>query len=144
MIGRLSGVLSAKNPPQVLAAGSGLRSRCADEHLTNPAGQRGEKVTLLTQFIVREDGQFLCGFYTEAEFCFSPANQDLRRWRTHGAGSSPASRSTIWRSHCAREAGRLTKVPASAKNSGTSAARTQGKLADALPSSVPATEDRQH
>ena len=68
MIGRLSGVLLERNPPQVLIDVHGLGYE-VDVPMSTfynlPAN--GEKVTLLTHFIVREDGQFLYGFASEAE-----------------------------------------------------------------------------
>ena len=68
MIGRLSGVLLERNPPQVLVDvhGMGYEVDVPMSTFYNlPAN--GEKVTLLTHFIVREDGQFLYGFASEAE-----------------------------------------------------------------------------
>ena len=60
MIGRLTGTLLEKNPPQVLVDvhGVGYEVDVPMSTFYNlPA--TGEKITLLTHFVVREDGQFL-------------------------------------------------------------------------------------
>ena len=68
MIGKLSGILSEKNPPQVLVDCNGVGYE-VDVPMTTfynlPA--TGEKVSLLTHFVVREDAQILYGFGTAAE-----------------------------------------------------------------------------
>jgi Holliday junction DNA helicase RuvA len=68
MIGRLQGLLAEKNPPQVLVDchGVGYEVDVPMSTFYNlPA--LGERVTLLTHFIVREDAQLLYGFGTAAE-----------------------------------------------------------------------------
>jgi Holliday junction DNA helicase RuvA len=68
VIGRLTGVLLEKNPPQVLldAGGVGYEVEVPMSTFYNlPA--TGERVTLHTQFIVREDAQLLYGFATDRE-----------------------------------------------------------------------------
>lgn len=68
MIGRLTGVLLEKNPPQVLVdvSGVGYEVEVPMSTFYNlPA--TGEHVTLHTQFIVREDAQLLYGFATDRE-----------------------------------------------------------------------------
>ena len=68
MIGRLAGTLVAKAPPQVLLDVHGVGYELAVPMSTFynlPA--LGEPVTLLTQFVVREDAQLLFGFLTAAE-----------------------------------------------------------------------------
>ena len=68
MIGRLSGTLAAKSPPQVLLEvhGVGYELDVPMSTFYNlPA--LGEPVVLLTQFVVREDAQLLYGFLTAAE-----------------------------------------------------------------------------
>ena len=68
MIGRLSGVLLSKTPPQVLidVQGTGYEVDVPMSTLYDlpPAGER---VVLLTHFVVREDAQQLFGFLTHAE-----------------------------------------------------------------------------
>lgn len=68
MIGRLSGTLIAKNPPEVVVDCHGVGyevqvSMNTFYHL--PA--LGQPVTLLTHFVVREDAQLLYGFGEDAE-----------------------------------------------------------------------------
>ena len=148
MIGRLSGVLLEKNPPQVLVDVQGLGYE-VDVPMSTfynlPAN--GEKVTLLTQFIVREDGQFLYGFATEAErFTF----RQLIKISGGGARMALAvlsglSVNDLAQAIARQEAGRLTKVPGIGKKTAERLLlELKGKLADALPSSAPAIEDCQH
>jgi holliday junction DNA helicase RuvA len=68
MIGRLNGVLLEKTPPLVLIDVNGVGYECEVPMSTFynlPA--IGDKVVLLTQFIVREDAQLLYGFGSERE-----------------------------------------------------------------------------
>ena len=68
MIGRLTGFLAEKSPPQVLidVAGVGYEVDVPMSSFYNlPA--LGERTTLLTHFVVREDAQLLFGFLTQAE-----------------------------------------------------------------------------
>jgi len=68
MIGRLTGILAEKSPPQVLidVAGVGYEVDVPMSSFYNlPA--LGERTTLLTHFVVREDAQLLFGFLTQAE-----------------------------------------------------------------------------
>ena len=68
MIGRLSGLLAEKSPPQVLVDvhGVGYELDVPMSTFYNLPGL-GEKVTLLTHFVVREDAQLLFGFLTATE-----------------------------------------------------------------------------
>ncbi|MBY0455585.1 MAG: Holliday junction branch migration protein RuvA [Burkholderiaceae bacterium] len=68
MIGKLTGTLLEKNPPEVLVDchGVGYEVQVPMSTFYNLPGL-GEKVSLLTQFIVREDAQLLYGFGTVAE-----------------------------------------------------------------------------
>lgn len=68
MIGKLTGQLLEKNPPEVLVDchGVGYEVQVPMSTFYNlPA--IGERVSLLTQFIVREDAQLLYGFGTAQE-----------------------------------------------------------------------------
>lgn len=68
MIGRLTGVLLEKNPPQVLVDVNGVGYEVEVPMSTfYNLPQTGERVTLHTQFIVREDAQLLYGFASERE-----------------------------------------------------------------------------
>ncbi|HSV78402.1 MAG TPA: Holliday junction branch migration protein RuvA [Ramlibacter sp.] len=68
MIGKLTGTLSDKNPPQVLldCHGVGYEVDVPMSTFYNLPGL-GEKVSLLTHFVVREDAQILYGFGTPGE-----------------------------------------------------------------------------
>ena len=68
MIGRLTGTLAAKAPPQLLvdAGGVGYEVDVPMSTFYNlPA--LGERITLLTHFVVREDAQQLFGFLSSQE-----------------------------------------------------------------------------
>jgi len=68
MIGRISGILLDKTPPLVLIDCNGVGYECEVPMSTfYLLPQVGEKVTLLTHFIVREDAQLLFGFGTTQE-----------------------------------------------------------------------------
>jgi len=68
MIGRLSGVLLEKNPPQLLLDVQGVAYE-VDVPMSTwynlPAS--GERITLFTHLVVREDAQLLYGFGTDDE-----------------------------------------------------------------------------
>ena len=68
MIGRLTGLLLEKNPPQILldVSGVGYEVEVPMSTFYNLPNS-GAKVTLITQFVVREDAQLLYGFLTERE-----------------------------------------------------------------------------
>ncbi len=68
MIGKLTGTLSEKNPPQVLVDchGVGYEVDVPMSTFYNLPGV-GEKVSLLTHFVVREDAQILFGFGSAGE-----------------------------------------------------------------------------
>jgi holliday junction DNA helicase RuvA len=68
MIGRISGILLEKNPPEVLVDAQGIGYEIGVPMSTfYNLPKIGEKVVLLTVLIVREDAQLLYGFGTEAE-----------------------------------------------------------------------------
>ena len=114
MIGRLSGTLLEKNPPEVLldCHGVGYEVQVSMGTFYNlPA--LGEKVTLLTHFVVREDAQLLYGFGTPAE---RAAFRELIRIsgvgpRTALAVLSGMSVTELSQAVTQQEAGRLVKVP---------------------------------
>jgi Holliday junction DNA helicase RuvA len=68
MIGKLTGTLAEKNPPQVLVDchGVGYEVDVPMSTFYNLPGV-GERVALLTHFIVREDAQILFGFGSAGE-----------------------------------------------------------------------------
>jgi Holliday junction DNA helicase RuvA len=114
MIGKLTGILSDKNPPQVLVdcSGVGYEVQVPMSTFYNlPAS--GEKVSLLTHFVVREDAQILYGFATEAE---RAAFRELIKIsgvgpRTALSVLSGMSVSELSQAVTTQESGRLVKVP---------------------------------
>ena len=68
MIGRLSGVLLEKNPPQLLLDVQGVAYEVDVPMSTfyNLPGT-GDRITLFTHLVVREDAHLLYGFGTESE-----------------------------------------------------------------------------
>ena len=148
MIGRLTGILLEKNPPQVLVDvhGVGYEVDVPMSTFYNLPGS-GEKLTLLTHFIVREDGQFLYGFASEAErFAF----RQLIRISGVGARMALAvlsglSVGDLAQAVARQEAGRLVKIPGIGKKTAERLLlELKGKLADALPSAAPTVDDSQH
>ena len=68
MIGRISGTLLEKNPPQVLVDANGVGYEIDVPMSTFYNLPRiGDKVALFTHLVVREDAQLLYGFGTEPE-----------------------------------------------------------------------------
>ena len=68
MIGRLTGLLAEKNPPEILVDCNGVGYEVLVPMSTFynlPA--LGEKVSLLTHFVVREDAQIVYGFGQASE-----------------------------------------------------------------------------
>ncbi len=114
MIGRLTGLLAEKNPPQLLidCHGVGYEVDVPMSTFYNlPA--TGEKVALLTHFVVREDAQILYGFGSATE------REAFRQLiKISGVGPRTAlgilsgmSVADLAQAVTAQEAGRLTKVP---------------------------------
>ena len=68
MIGRLTGLLAEKSPPHLLidVSGVGYEVDVPMSSFYNLPGL-GERITLLTHFVVREDAQLLYGFLTHDE-----------------------------------------------------------------------------
>jgi len=68
MIGRLTGVIAEKSPPLVLidVQGVGYEVDVPMSTFYN-LGNLGDKVSLLTHFVVREDAQILFGFLSQEE-----------------------------------------------------------------------------
>ena len=133
MIGRLTGVLAAKNPPQILldVQGVGYEVDVPMSTFYNlPAA--GDKVTLQTHLIVREDGHFLYGFLTEEE---RAAFRQLLKISGVGARIALAVLSGLSVRELAQavtlqEAGRLVKIPGIGKKT---AERLLLELRDRLP-----------
>ncbi len=114
MISRLTGVLLEKAPPSVLidvgGVGYEVQVPMSTFYLLPPLG---EKVSLLTQFIVREDAQLLYGFLT------APERQSFRELiKISGVGPrialavlSGLSTQDLAQAVAAQEVARLIKVP---------------------------------
>jgi Holliday junction DNA helicase RuvA len=114
MIGKLTGTLLEKNPPQILidCHGVGYEVDVPMSTFYNlPAV--GDKVALLTHFVVREDAQILYGFGTAQE---REAFRQLIKIsgvgpRTALSVLSGMGVSDLAQAVTAQEAGRLVKVP---------------------------------
>ena len=113
MIGRLQGVLADKNPPQIVVDCNGVGYE-VDVPMSTfynlPAA--GEKVTLLTHLVVREDAQLLYGFGSSGE---REAFRQLIKIsgvgpRTALSVLSGMSVADIAQAVTAQDAGRLVKV----------------------------------
>ncbi|MGD9945173.1 MAG: Holliday junction branch migration protein RuvA [Burkholderiaceae bacterium] len=136
MIGRLSGTLLDKRPPTVLVdvGGVGYEVDVPMSTFYDLPGL-GERVTLLTQPIVREDAHLLYGF-------LSPAERDAFRLliRISGIGARTAlavlsgmSVADLAHSVAMQEAGRLQKVPGIGKKTAERLLlELKGKLAPEL------------
>jgi len=114
MIGRISGLLLEKNPPQLLVdcQGVGYEVDVPMSTFYNLPGL-GEKVALLTHLAIREDAHVLFGFGTAQE-------RGLFRQliKISGVGARTAlsilsgmSVSDLAQAVTLQEAGRLTKIP---------------------------------
>lgn len=114
MIGRLSGVLLEKNPPQLLLDVQGVAYE-VDVPMSTwynlPAS--GERITLFTHLVVREDAHLLYGFGTEDE---RRAFRQLLKVNGIGARIALAVLSGLSVSELAQavslqETARLTRIP---------------------------------
>ncbi|MBS1197123.1 MAG: ruvA [Proteobacteria bacterium] len=137
MIGRLTGRLAEKNPPQILLDVNGVGYEIDVPMSTfYNLPEAGQEVTLLTHFVVREDGQFLYGFLSQAErFAFK------QLLKISGVGARTAlsvlsglSVADLAQAVAAQEAGRLIKVPGIGKKTAERLLlELKGKLADVTP-----------
>ena len=114
MIGRLTGILLEKNPPQILldVQGVGYEVDVPMSTFYNLPALH-EKVVLHTHFVVREDAQLLYGFATQDE---RAAFRQLLK--ISGVGPKLAlsvlsglSLAELAQAVASKEAGRLTKIP---------------------------------
>ena len=136
MIGRLTGRLLAKHPPQILIDVQGIGYEIDVPMSTLyqlPA--TGAEVTLYTHLIVREDAHQLYGFATESER--ATFRQLLRisgvGARTALAVLSGMSVGDLQQAVSAQDSGRLTKIPGIGKKT---AERLLLELRDKLDTSV--------
>jgi holliday junction DNA helicase RuvA len=114
MIGRLSGVLLEKNPPQITveAGGVGYEIEVPMSTFYGLPGA-GERVTLLTHLVVREDAHLLYGFGTDGE---RRAFRQLLKISGVGARTALAvlsgmSVAELIDAVAMQESGRLVKIP---------------------------------
>ncbi|HSQ79919.1 MAG TPA: Holliday junction branch migration protein RuvA [Casimicrobiaceae bacterium] len=114
MIGRLSGILLEKNPPQLLLDVQGVAYEVdvpMSTYYNLPAN--GERIALYTHLVVREDAHLLYGFGTESE---RRAFRQLLKVTGIGAKIALAVLSGLSVAELAQavtlqETGRLTRVP---------------------------------
>jgi len=147
MIGRLTGTLADKSPPQLLidVNGVGYEVDVPMSSFYNLPGL-GERVTLLTHFIVREDAQILFGFLTHDE------RQTFRLLiKITGVGPRMAlallsglSVGELAQAVARQETGRLVKVPGIGKKTAERLLlELKGKLADAIGAPTTMASDAQ-
>lgn len=136
MIGRLSGTLLEKHPPQIVIDVNGVGYE-VDVPMSTlyhlPA--TGERVTLLTHFAVREDAQQLYGFLSATE-------RDTFRQLIKISGVGPKlalsvlsglSVADLAQAVALQEAGRLTKIPGVGKKTAERLLlELKGKLAEEI------------
>jgi Holliday junction DNA helicase RuvA len=134
LIGRLTGRLASKHPPQVLVDCNGVAYE-VDVPLSTFYGlpPAGEAVTLYTHQVVREDAQTLYGFATLEE---RSAFRQLIRISGIGARTALAvlsglSVADLAQAVALQEAGRLTRIPGIGKKTADRLLlELKGKLVD--------------
>ena len=140
MIGRLTGTLAEKSPPQLLidVGGIGYEVDVPMSSFYNlPA--LGERVTLLTHFIVREDAQVLFGFLTHDERATFRMLVKISGVGPRTALSilSGLSVNDLAQAVSLQESGRLIKVPGIGKKMADRLLlELKGKLGDSLAAPV--------
>jgi Holliday junction DNA helicase RuvA len=142
MIGRLTGTLAEKSPPQLLidVNGVGYEVDVPMSSFYNLPGL-GERVTLLTHFVVREDAQVLFGFLTGEERATFRMLVKISGVGPRTALSilSGLSVNDLAQAVSLQESARLVKVPGIGKKTAERLLlELKGKLGDALaaPASV--------
>ena len=147
MIGKLTGILSDKNPPEVVVDchGVGYEVNVPMSTFYNlPA--TGEKVTLVTHFVVREDAQILYGFATLSE---REAFRQLIKIsgvgpRTALSVLSGMNVTDLAQAITTQEVGRLVKVPGIGKKTAERLMlELKGKLGTDLTGGTSAVPDQQ-
>lgn len=146
MIGPLTGTLAEKNPPQILidVGGVGYDVDVPMSTFYN-LPPLGERLTLLTHFVVREDAQLLYGFLTHEE---RATFRQLLKITGIGARMalsllSGLSVAELAQAVSTQQIGRLTKVPGIGKKTAERLLlELKGKLgADlALPGATPQSD----
>ncbi len=143
MIGKLSGTVLQKNPPEVLVAcqGVGYEVQVSMGTFYN-LGELGSTVHLWTHLVVREDAHVLFGFATQEE---RAAFRELIK--VSGVGPRTAlsllsgmSVADLTHAVATQESGRMQKVPGIGKKTAERLLlELRGKLGDALPG-APSTQ----
>ena len=147
MIGRLTGLLAGKSPPQLLVDvnGVGYEVDVPMSTFYNLPGL-GERIVLLTHFVVREDAQLLYGFLTHDE------RATIRQLiRISGIGPrlalsilSGLSVNELAQAITRQDSGRLVKVPGIGKKTAERLLlELKGKLGDALAAPASVASDAQ-
>ena len=138
MIGRITGRLAEKNPPQILVDVNGVGYEL-DVPMSTFYGlpALGQNVSLATHMAVREDGHFLYGFATEDE---RAAFRQLLKVAGIGARTALAVLSglsvhDLAQAIALQESGRLVKIPGIGKKT---AERLLLELRDKLAKALPA------
>lgn len=142
MIGRITGRLAEKNPPQILIDVNGVGYELEVPMSTFyglPAN--GQTVSLATHMAVREDGHFLYGFASEDE---RAAFRQLLKVAGIGARTALAvlsglSVGDLAQAIAMQESGRLIKIPGIGKKT---AERLLLELRDKLPKALPGVASR--
>lgn len=136
MLGRIVGTIAEKSPPQLLVDVNGVGYE-VDVPMSSfynlPA--LGERVTLLTHFVVREDAQVLFGFLTHEERATFRLLVKISGIgpRTALAILSGLSVDEIAQAVSLQESGRLIKVPGIGKKTAERLLlELKGKLGDAV------------
>lgn len=136
MIGRITGILVEKRPPQIVVSCNGVGYEIDVPMSTfYPLPRTGEEVTLLTHLVVREDAHLLYGFLT------APERAAFRQLlRISGVGPKVAlavlsglSVEDLAAAVAREDAARLTKVPGVGRKT---AERLVLELRDKLPGTV--------
>ncbi len=147
MIGRLTGILAEKSPPQLLidVNGVGYEVDVPMSSFYNLPGL-GERVTLLTHFVVREDAQLLYGFLTHDERATFRLLVKISGVGPRTALSilSGLSVTELAQAVSLQESGRLVKVPGIGKKTAERLLlELKGKLGDALVAPASQASDAQ-
>ncbi|MBN8442498.1 MAG: Holliday junction branch migration protein RuvA [Thauera sp.] len=138
MIGRITGTLLEKNPPQILVDVHGVGYEI-DVPMSTFYGlpATGAQVSLHTHFVVREDGHFLFGFASDEE---RATFRQLLKVSGIGARMALAvlsglSVNDLAQAVALQEAGRLVKIPGIGKKTAERLLlELRDKLGKALPS----------
>jgi Holliday junction DNA helicase RuvA len=147
MLSRLTGTLAEKTPPQLLIDVNGVGYE-VDVPMSTfyNLPSIGERVTLLTHFVVREDAQILFGFLTHDERATFRLLVKISGVGPRTALSilSGLSVNELAQAVSLQESGRLIKVPGIGKKTAERLLlELKGKLGDAVGTPVAVASDAQ-